>query len=193
MATRPGDWPSCERAAPEEEDPLLEDILTAFLPTPGPMVGRNDPCWCGSGRKFKQCHLYRPAARPLDERAAWLYQKAVRFLQDGPWLSALEELEAERRAYVEDDEESAALDVDPFVADVALFEAGAFADFLDERGELLPEDERMLAAQWLLVERSVFEVTGVRRGEGFEARRICGPAMCTRYATAPPAASSSPP
>jgi preprotein translocase subunit SecA len=19
-------------------------------------IGRNDPCWCGSGRKFKQCH-----------------------------------------------------------------------------------------------------------------------------------------
>ena len=20
-------------------------------------VGRNDPCWCGSGRKYKQCHM----------------------------------------------------------------------------------------------------------------------------------------
>jgi preprotein translocase subunit SecA len=19
-------------------------------------VGRNDPCWCGSGKKFKHCH-----------------------------------------------------------------------------------------------------------------------------------------
>ena len=19
-------------------------------------LGRNDPCWCGSGRKYKQCH-----------------------------------------------------------------------------------------------------------------------------------------
>nr|MDP8943508.1 SEC-C metal-binding domain-containing protein [Actinomycetota bacterium] len=19
-------------------------------------IGRNDPCWCGSGRKFKKCH-----------------------------------------------------------------------------------------------------------------------------------------
>ena len=27
-------------------------------PTPkqGDKIGRNDPCWCGSGRKFKQCH-----------------------------------------------------------------------------------------------------------------------------------------
>jgi preprotein translocase subunit SecA len=22
----------------------------------GPKVGRNDPCWCGSGRKYKKCH-----------------------------------------------------------------------------------------------------------------------------------------
>lgn len=20
-------------------------------------VGRNEPCWCGSGRKYKSCHL----------------------------------------------------------------------------------------------------------------------------------------
>ena len=20
-------------------------------------LGRNDPCWCGSGRKYKKCHL----------------------------------------------------------------------------------------------------------------------------------------
>ena len=19
-------------------------------------IGRNDPCWCGSGKKYKQCH-----------------------------------------------------------------------------------------------------------------------------------------
>ncbi|MDA8268192.1 MAG: SEC-C metal-binding domain-containing protein, partial [Actinomycetota bacterium] len=22
----------------------------------GPKVGRNDPCWCGSGKKYKVCH-----------------------------------------------------------------------------------------------------------------------------------------
>ena len=22
----------------------------------GPKLGRNDPCWCGSGKKFKRCH-----------------------------------------------------------------------------------------------------------------------------------------
>ena len=24
---------------------------------PGPKIGRNDPCWCGSGKKYKKCHL----------------------------------------------------------------------------------------------------------------------------------------
>ncbi len=27
----------------------------------GPRVGRNDPCWCGSGKKYKKCHM------PTDE------------------------------------------------------------------------------------------------------------------------------
>ena len=22
-----------------------------------PQTGRNDPCWCGSGKKYKKCHL----------------------------------------------------------------------------------------------------------------------------------------
>ena len=31
---------------------------TAVKPAPqeGDKIGRNEPCWCGSGRKFKQCH-----------------------------------------------------------------------------------------------------------------------------------------
>ncbi len=24
---------------------------------PAVTPGRNDPCWCGSGRKYKKCHL----------------------------------------------------------------------------------------------------------------------------------------
>jgi hypothetical protein len=27
-----------------------------------PRLGRNDPCWCGSGKKFKKCHLDREKA-----------------------------------------------------------------------------------------------------------------------------------
>jgi preprotein translocase subunit SecA len=29
---------------------------TKPLKKEGEKIGRNEPCWCGSGRKFKQCH-----------------------------------------------------------------------------------------------------------------------------------------
>jgi preprotein translocase subunit SecA len=29
----------------------------------GPRVGRNDPCPCGSGKKYKNCHMKMEAAR----------------------------------------------------------------------------------------------------------------------------------
>ncbi|MFJ2449809.1 SEC-C metal-binding domain-containing protein [Pseudomonas sp. NPDC087626] len=28
-------------------------------------TGRNELCWCGSGKKLKRCHLGRAAADPL--------------------------------------------------------------------------------------------------------------------------------
>jgi preprotein translocase subunit SecA len=33
----------------------------ARAPRSGPRAGRNDPCPCGSGKKYKKCHL------PIDE------------------------------------------------------------------------------------------------------------------------------
>jgi preprotein translocase subunit SecA len=56
------------KAALLEEPPLPGDPNTThrvqspdegFVPVvndPTKKVGRNDPCWCGSGKKFKQCH-----------------------------------------------------------------------------------------------------------------------------------------
>ncbi len=28
-------------------------------------IGRNNPCWCGSGKKFKECHLDRDKQEPV--------------------------------------------------------------------------------------------------------------------------------
>lgn len=28
-------------------------------------IGRNEPCWCGSGKKFKRCHMHRASEEPL--------------------------------------------------------------------------------------------------------------------------------
>jgi hypothetical protein len=32
-------------------------------------LGRNDPCHCGSGKKYKQCHLAEDEAKERAERA----------------------------------------------------------------------------------------------------------------------------
>jgi hypothetical protein len=34
-----------------------EPEVTEPIRRTGPALGRNDPCWCGSGRKYKKCHL----------------------------------------------------------------------------------------------------------------------------------------
>ena len=28
-----------------------------------PKLGRNDPCWCGSGKKYKKCHMESDAQK----------------------------------------------------------------------------------------------------------------------------------
>jgi hypothetical protein len=37
--------------------------------SPGRSLGRNDPCHCGSGRKYKQCCLEKDEAAAREERA----------------------------------------------------------------------------------------------------------------------------
>jgi preprotein translocase subunit SecA len=36
--------------------PLSDDTQAPLVKAPSEKLGRNDPCWCGSGRKFKLCH-----------------------------------------------------------------------------------------------------------------------------------------
>ena len=159
------------RRAGAPTDDFLVDLLEHHRPPVRTDLGRNQPCWCGSGRKYKQCHLRREQL-PLTQRAAWLYQKAGMFLSDGPWRDGLFDLASVRCADQDDPRAVLASLNDPLVADAMMFEGGAFAEFLDQRGFLLPDDERLLAEQWLLVERSVFEVESLRAGQGLTMRDV---------------------
>lgn len=159
------------RAGIGDDDEMVQ-MLAKFRPAPRIGLGRNERCWCGSGRKYKVCHLNREQL-PLEERAAWLYQKASSMLADGEFAEQLLECALARAAYSTDpDALDRALHDDPFPADVVLFEGGAFEEFLRLRGRLLPDDERLLAQQWLLAERSLFEVLEVRPGAGMAMRDV---------------------
>ncbi|MFH5232645.1 SEC-C metal-binding domain-containing protein [Antrihabitans spumae] len=148
-------------------------MLQNFLPVARSGLSRNAPCWCGSGRKYKQCHLNK-VETSLDDRAKWLYNKAGSFVDDSDtWGAVIQDLADERAEYWPDhpDPIGRAL-ADGLVVDVVLFEEGGFADFIERRGELLPADELLLAQQWQLVERSLHEVESVRPGEGFTLRDV---------------------
>ena len=159
------------RAGAGPDHPLVV-LLEAHRAEPRRGLGRNEPCWCGSGRKYKKCHLGREQLA-LAERVNWLYEKATQYVHIAGWRDLLAEVGYERYRHTHGlDEALAAGMADPLVMDVVLFEGGAFAEFLEVRGSLLPDDERLLAEQWLLVDRSVFEVERVNRGESVAVRDV---------------------
>jgi preprotein translocase subunit SecA len=43
-------------SAPAKEANSAPNVGAATVVRKDPKVGRNDPCWCGSGKKFKKCH-----------------------------------------------------------------------------------------------------------------------------------------
>jgi SEC-C motif len=43
------------------------------------LPGRNEPCWCGSGKKYKQCHLRKDTEQRIEDGyAARAAQMAAR-------------------------------------------------------------------------------------------------------------------
>ncbi len=138
---------------------LLRDEVEGYARNrPAPIAGRNEPCPCGSGRKYKTCHLGQER-HPLDERAPWLYAKAVRYLRDGPSRFLSAEVATMIAEYAEGSPGSLLELLDlPLTHDIALHEGRVFADFVTERDAFLPDDEALTAAGWALVDRSVFEI-----------------------------------
>jgi hypothetical protein len=142
-----------------DDDPDLQ--LLARYTTAGPqLVGRNDRCWCGSGRKHKHCCL-RLNGHDLEARTPWLHAKAVMFLQRPPQRPMLLGV-ATASAGVERAEDAPerviAAACDGTVAELCLFEGGLFERFLDQRGALLPDDELALARSWAASRHRPWEV-----------------------------------
>lgn len=131
------------------------------------MVGRNDPCPCGSGRKYKRCHLDADAARDAPAGAPAPVHELDRSLVEGMLRYA-------RRRFGEewlrggrdivDAGEDAALLAPWSIYHVRVRDRTVAEWFLDEQGERLAPAERSWiraqAAAWL----SVWEVRAVDPG-----------------------------
>jgi hypothetical protein len=153
------------RAGMGDNDPQLSYLLSR---RPATMVtaARNDPCPCGSGRKFKTCCL-EGRKETIEERAGWLYHKMITFA-----------LRPQRRDQVRYLLDTVAGRVDPEVSgrllpvliDLTVFEAGGIDEFVEERGELLPSDELVLAQTWLGAPLRLWEIFQVVPGQTVELR-----------------------
>ncbi len=159
----------------------LETIVGApFAP-----VGRNEPCPCGSGRKFKACHLGRPAVtapRPADA----LFRKLSLWVEQSNVQKALVELvhavigEPHGKPGADGPHTKAAAAAEELLLgdqltqtmDVLLFDRGWFDRLLAVRGPLLPPEERALAEAWRSTRRSLYEVVAVRPGTGVTMRDL---------------------
>lgn len=155
--------------------------------------GRNEPCWCGSGRKYKHCHLDAPAeAAPLADRMELLYTKAATYLLRsaaegramGMHLAEVLFGEAPTGGHDHDGHDHGGHDEfdnaeferrldeseDPLVVDLVLHEGGVFAQWLATWSSNLPADEREMAESWAGTVRTLLEVLELRPGVGLRVR-----------------------
>jgi hypothetical protein len=142
---------------PVHYEMLLEEVRGFRRLHPKAAVGRNEPCPCGSGRKYKACHLGREGRVPFVHRAAWLHDKATRWALRHlrPELDDLAEgIVGWRSSFRDHDDWMSS----PVVVDLALHEGGGFSRFVDSRRPLLPDDEAALLDRWATTERGVFQV-----------------------------------
>jgi hypothetical protein len=123
--------------------------LEPWRPRSPQAVGRNAPCPCGSGRKFKQCCLRRPATPDLAARTPFVWWKVhtwalTHHLDHLPLANPL---------------------VGPALMDGLIFsvqahmaEGGGLARIVDELEDLLPDDEVDLARSWCTTRHRLWNV-----------------------------------
>ncbi|MFV2064934.1 MAG: SEC-C domain-containing protein, partial [Chloroflexota bacterium] len=158
--------------ADEEPRVTLESLAIDIGGVGGTRVGRNEPCPCGSGRKYKVCHLDRLEVRSLLPFDAVVRKLAHWQLHTGG-DRLFEEVADEVRAGLEAKDAETPLN-DLLMRDVVLWDWGGLQRFLDVRGVLLPDFERALLEQWLSSPRLLYVVTSVEAGTGVTLEEVDG-------------------
>jgi hypothetical protein len=152
---------------PADSDELK--TLQPFLQPPADGPGRNRPCPCGSGKKYKVCHG-RTAVHPLASRAPWLWTKLCMFAQRSPQRADMLDWGAVLAGPEADSTEAARQALgNPTVLDFAIVDGGLLAEFLSVMGDLLPADELALADSWVGQPMRLLEVRRVLPMRGIVA------------------------
>ena len=176
----------------EEEDDHVQEY-EGLIPEPvhrGRTVGRNDPCWCGSGKKYKKCHLDSDAAQATKEpeeaaplvqhsgEEAGLRTRVIDFATSTLRKRGMEEslkifLGSEPPGGVDNDAYSREA-VDWMIHDYVPERLGhtLTEEFLLRAPGGLSAEERKLVEGWTRARFSIFEVGEVRAGTGVGVRDV---------------------
>jgi hypothetical protein len=142
-------------------------------------TGRNDPCYCGSGKKFKNCHLKIEQEQAKEDRA---WESAARFLRRDLLAFAREERFAESFAAgialffdnhytietaAEMSEPEGLRFFDWFTHDTTPDERPRLIEvYAQEKAEMMDEKERILLDGWLTAEPACAYALADAAGEG---------------------------
>jgi len=175
------------RTARVPTDDVDRAWLEAIVRPAFPATGRNEPCPCGSGRKYKHCHLGRSGDAMAVEP-----QHALRHKLD-IWMSRPDTARTISRIYMDiirpigrkrakgtltdesPDPELVEALAPVLLPDIALYERGELARFIAVEGPHLPAAEAALAESWLWTTRTLAEVESVRQGKGLTIRDMLEP------------------
>ncbi len=143
-----GDIPAARRHQQRGWLPPGELLRRTDQPEGSFSAGRNDPCPCGSGQKYKRCHGDARPRNPTDDERADLV--AIRLDQHAHRRLHFTHRLAKRARLVEDDQwwvDGGEL-AQPFLRAVTWFAGGVLEDHLASRGALLSEPDRALEKSW---------------------------------------------
>ncbi|MEI8191664.1 MAG: SEC-C metal-binding domain-containing protein, partial [candidate division NC10 bacterium] len=159
-------------------------------------VGRNDPCPCGSGKKYKKCCLSKaegaPEARRTESPDQRLRQRLMGYVETS--LPHAETHRAMREFFGErfdPDNKRLALDSRGVEADWPIFlewlihdfrlstGCPVIARFLAERGHTLPGDERAILEEWQDAAVGLHEVLDLDPGRSLTLRDVFTGETCT--------------
>jgi len=182
----------------DEEDDEEADEYDDFIPEPvhrSVTLGRNDPCWCGSGKKYKKCHLEsdeksrpeRPSAREAPKEpthpgsAAEESELRERLIEFAPGVLRKRELEEALLAFVGsepptgvDDQTLSMETVDWLIHEYVPPRLGhpIIQEFLKRSPGGLTMRQRLMLEAWSRARYSIFEVQEVRHGSGVRLKDL---------------------
>lgn len=135
-------------------------------------AGRNEPCPCGSGKKYKKCCMQTQEIKENAERS--LRKKILEFSRE-PLFKA--EFEEARKVFLEGrepDEGDKVMLIDWFIHDYRLKDYGKsiIELFYIEKNPFLPPVEKEILEGWQDTALRVYEVTGIERDRGIHIRDL---------------------